>query len=86
MTTLMINVQSLFYKVSDLHSLSTRRAADGSLVIPTCKSIKNGLKSISRLCIDSWNKITKAQKVIDEVKIKADKEYVPIDLHNIYQN
>ena len=39
--------------------------------------------SINRLCIDSWNKITKDQKVFDEVKIKADKEYVPIDLHNI---
>ena len=35
--------ENTFYKVSDLHSLSTRRGADGCLVIPTCKSTKYGL-------------------------------------------
>ena len=74
---------SSFNKVSDLHSLSTRRAANGCLVIPSCNSTKYGIKSINRLCIDSWNNITKAQKIIDEVKIKADNEQVPIYLYNI---
>ena len=74
---------SSFNNVSDLHSLSTRRAANGCLVIASCNSTKYGLKSINRLCIDSWNNITKAQKIIDEVKIKADNEQAPIDLYNI---
>ena len=71
-----------FVKIQDIHSFATRSAINGSLVLPSLNSTRYGLKSINRLCINSWNSITKAQKTLDDNKLITNKDHIAIDLHN----
>ena len=71
-----------FNKVNDIHSIFTRNARDGSLVLPTCNSTNYGLKSIYKLCVDNWNTMTKKFKEMDKAKFRTNQN-IPINLHNI---
>ena len=72
-----------FNKVNDIHSILTRNAKDGSLILPSCNSTKYGLKSIYKLCVDNWNSITRELKEMDKDKFKSNQNAVPINLHNV---
>ena len=74
---------NIFTKAADTHPTFTRHANNGNIVPPRFKSTNYGLKSMYKLCVDAWNKITNDQKIIDKAQKKHDKKHTPIDLHNI---
>ena len=77
---------NIFTKAIDTHPSFTRHANDGYIVPARYKSTNYGLKSMYKLCVDAWNKITNEQKIIDKVQKKQDKKHKSIDLHNIPRN
>ena len=78
--------ENTFVKVQQSHSIDTRNATNGSLVLPSLNSTRYGLKSINRLCINSWNNMTKIQKTSDENILRTNKNHVAIDLYNTSRN
>ena len=75
-----------FNKVSNSHQLYTRKASDGYLVKSCYNSTTYGINSIYNQCVESWNKMIKAQKVIDERKMLVNNNHVYLDLHNVSRN
>ena len=62
---------NIFTKASNTHNNFTRHANNGYIVPPRYNSTNYGLKSVYKLCVDAWNKITNDQKIIDNEKKKT---------------
>ena len=73
--------KTFFQRCSDIHYAPTRLSKSESLYMPCFKSVKNGLNSITNVCIKSWNKTTQilespSSLALSEVKQEMSNHYM----------